>query len=83
MNVWLVAAAVFLATLIPLGISALRGAPFQRVAALELASVIETLILVLLAEGFDRDVYFELAVAFAVLSFIGNLVYVRLLEHWV
>lgn len=36
----------------------------------------------LLAEGFDRSIYFDLALTYAVASFVTNLVFVRFLERW-
>jgi len=81
-NAWLAAAAVVVATLLPVGIFSFRGPMFDRVVGLELASVLGTLALVLLAEGFDRDIYFDLAVVFAVASFAGTLAFVRFLERW-
>jgi multicomponent Na+:H+ antiporter subunit F len=83
MTVWLAAAAAMVALLIPLGLAAMRGSPLDRLVVLELASATSTTALILLAEGFDRDVYFELAVVMAVLSFAGNLVYARFLEQGV
>lgn len=80
---WLAAAVAMVAMLIPLGLRAMRGSPLDRLVTLELASATQTIVLILLAEGFDRDVYFELAVVMAVLSFAGNLVYARFLEHGV
>lgn len=82
MTVWLAAAVAMVALLIPLGLSAMRGSPLDRLVAVELASATQTVALILLAEGFDRDVYFELAVVMAVLSFAGNLVFARFLEQW-
>jgi multicomponent Na+:H+ antiporter subunit F len=83
MTAWLVTAAVLQAVFVIVALSVHRGSPFERVVALELASAIETLVLLSLAQGFDRDVYFDIAVIFAVVSFVGNLVYVRSLERWV
>ena len=82
MNTWLVAAAIVVATLLPVGVFCVRGPMFDRVVGLELASALGTLALVLLAEGFDRDIYFDLAVVFGVASFAGSLVFVRFLERW-
>jgi multicomponent Na+:H+ antiporter subunit F len=83
MTVWLTAAVAMIAMLIPLSIRAAHGSPFDRLVTVELASSIQTMTLLLLAEAFDRDVYFSLVVVMAVLSFAGNLVYVRFLEHGV
>jgi len=49
--------------------------------ALELATTLVTLTLVLLAEGFQRSSYFGVALAAAALGFVGNLVFVRFMEH--
>jgi multicomponent Na+:H+ antiporter subunit F len=82
-NVWLVAATVLLLGLVPCAGLCLRAGPSDRLVALELASVITTVELVLLAEGFHRDVYFDLALALALLSFAGGLVFAHFLERWV
>lgn len=82
MNVWLVAATVMLLALVPCGAVCLRGDPVRRLVGLELAALVTTLTLVLLAKGFDRDVYYDVALAFALLSFGGGLVFARLLERW-
>jgi multicomponent Na+:H+ antiporter subunit F len=53
------------------------------VIAMQLSSTITTLALVLIAQGANRDVYFDLAVVTAVLSYVGTLFYLRFLESWV
>jgi multisubunit Na+/H+ antiporter MnhF subunit len=83
MNPWLVAAALMLTALIPCALVALRGPPMQRLIGLEAASVVTTLGLLALAQGFDRDVYFDLSLVFAVMSVIGNLAYIRFYERWI
>jgi len=50
------------------------------VVALSLTGVIATLVLLLLAEGFHRQPFVDLAVAPAVMSFIGSVAFVRFLE---
>jgi len=35
------------------------------------------------AEGYDRSIYFDLALAYTGASFVANLVFVRFLERWV
>jgi multicomponent Na+:H+ antiporter subunit F len=81
-NAWLVGAAAFLVLLFPAGLLSMTGGVMERVVAMQLASTLGTLALVLLAEGFDRDVYFDLAVVMAVVSFAGTLFYLRSLEAW-
>jgi multicomponent Na+:H+ antiporter subunit F len=82
-NAWLWAAAASLLVLVPCGIRTLRGSTFDRLLGMQLGGVVITLALVMLAEGFDRSIYFDLAVVFGVLSFVGTLFFVRFLERWV
>jgi multicomponent Na+:H+ antiporter subunit F len=81
-NEWLVGALVALVLLLPAGLLTMRGELFDRMVALQLSSTIATLALVLLAQGFDRDIYYDLAVVAAFLSFEGTLFYLRFLETW-
>lgn len=83
MNVWLVAALALILGLVPCGVVAFRDAPMDRLVALELASVIASLLLLLLAQGFHRPPFFDLALALPLLSFAGGLVFARFFERWV
>ena len=49
--------------------------------ALELAGVIAPLVLLLMAEGFHRQPFADLALVLAFLSFAGSLAYARFLER--
>ncbi|HET7760688.1 MAG TPA: monovalent cation/H+ antiporter complex subunit F [Gaiellaceae bacterium] len=83
MNVWLVAATVLLAGLVPCGWVLLRGRIEDALVAVELVSTLVTVVLLLLAEGFHRSVYFELALVLAAMSFVGALVFVRFIgDRW-
>lgn len=82
MSPWLLAAAVLLFGLVPCGIAAFRGDVVERLIGLETASMVVTLLLVLLAEGFHRVNMYDLGLALALLSFGGGLVFVRFLERW-
>ncbi len=82
MNMWLAAGAGLLVALIPCGITCFRGRPEDRLAALELAGVIVTLELLLLAQAFHRPAFYDLAVTLAMLSFGGGMVFARFLERW-
>jgi multisubunit Na+/H+ antiporter MnhF subunit len=82
-NVWLVAATVLLAGLLPCGWVLLRARLLDALVALELASTLVTVVLVLLAEGFHRSSYFVVPLVLAALSFVGALMFVRLLgDRW-
>lgn len=77
-----VAAGVLVAGLLPAGIAVFRGDAVERLVALELAAVLVTLAVAALAIGMDRPAYLDLAVAGALLSFGGGLVFARFLERW-
>lgn len=80
MNVWLASAAALLTLSLACGIKGSRGSPLDRLVSLELAGALHVLALLLLAQGFDRDVYFVTAVALAVGSFVGSLILVHFFE---
>jgi multicomponent Na+:H+ antiporter subunit F len=81
-NVWMVASIALLAGLVPCGITCLRGDVADRLVGLEMAGVVVTLVLLLLAEAFGRVVYVDLALALALLSLAGGLVFARFLERF-
>jgi multisubunit Na+/H+ antiporter MnhF subunit len=82
MNVWLWAAAAMLIALIPAGIVCFRGPVEDRVVGLEFTSVIVTLELVLLAQGFSRSPFYDLPLTLAFLSFGSGLVFARYVQRW-
>ena len=83
MSFWLVAACLLLLGLVPCGFVIVRGSLLEGLAALELANVLNTLVLLLLAEAFHQPSFFDLALVLAVLSLAGGLVFARLLERWI
>ncbi len=83
MNVWMIATTVLLAELLPCVWVAMRGTIMSALAALELASTITTLALLMIAQGLRRDPFMDLALVSAILSFAGALTFVRFLERWV
>lgn len=75
---WLDAAAVLLVIgLLPGLVATLRGGPVDRLAGLILAGPVATLVLLLLAAGYGRPAYVDVAFVLALLSFAGSLVYAR------
>jgi multicomponent Na+:H+ antiporter subunit F len=80
-NAWLAAAAATLAGIVPCGWLCMRGTHVEALVALELATSLVTLTLVLLAQGFERSSYFILPLVAAALGFVGNLVFVRFMER--
>jgi multicomponent Na+:H+ antiporter subunit F len=81
-NAWLISATVLLFALVPAGIITFRGSSMDRLVGLEMASILTTLTLMLLAQGFQRIPFYDIALAAALLSFGGGLVFVRFLERW-
>jgi multisubunit Na+/H+ antiporter MnhF subunit len=82
-NAWLIATTVVLTGVLPCLWVAMRGTIVSALAALELASTITTLALVMIAQGLRRDPFMDLALVSAILSFAGALTFVRFLERWV
>ena len=67
--------------LIPCTAVALLAAPPHGLAAMQVAAVLLSTILVLLSEGFHRQPFVDLAVVFAPMSLVGSLVFARLMER--
>ena len=82
MNEWLIAATALAFALIPCLAVAVLTPPDHGLAALEIAGVLACTILVLLAEGFHRQPFIDLAVVLAPLTLIGSLVFARVMERY-
>jgi multisubunit Na+/H+ antiporter MnhF subunit len=83
MSAWLLAGA---GTLLAVGGCvwvAMRDSIMDRVLGVELGTSVIALTFLLLGEGFNRSIYFDLALVWAVLNVAGNLFLVRFLERWV
>jgi multisubunit Na+/H+ antiporter MnhF subunit len=80
-NEWEIAAAVLGFALIPCVAVALLSGPPSGLAAVQLAGVLLSTILMLLAEGFHRQPFIDLAVVFAPMSLVGSLLFARLMER--
>jgi multisubunit Na+/H+ antiporter MnhF subunit len=80
-NEWLIAALVlFVGALVPVSIAGLSRDTMAAAAALNLAGPVAALILLLLAEGFHRQPFVDLAVVLSVVSFVGSVIVARFLE---
>lgn len=82
MNAFTIAATVFVALLVPLGLLATTRRPIDGLIALELGSTLSTLALICLAAGLHRSFEFGVAIVAAVSSWIGGLVFARFLGRW-
>lgn len=81
MNEWEIAATVLGFALIPCAAVALLAAPPHGLAAIQVAAVLLSTILVLLSEGFHRQPFVDLAVVFVPMSLVGSLMFARLMEQ--
>lgn len=82
MNAWLIAAAALALGLLPCLWICSAGRVVERLIALQMANLLATLMIVLLAEGFERVSLYDVALALAFLSFGSTLVFVHFLERW-
>jgi multisubunit Na+/H+ antiporter MnhF subunit len=80
-NGWVGLATVMFAGVGACGLLAALREPPDGLVALELASVLGTLALLALAEGFHREPFGDLAVISALVSLTGNLAFARFLER--
>jgi multicomponent Na+:H+ antiporter subunit F len=81
MNEWQIAAAVLIAALVPCGWLCLRRSFAEGLVALQLAGILASLTVLLLAEAEGREPFADLALVLAVLSFAGTLLFARFLEE--
>ena len=81
MNAFVIAAIVMLASMVPAGVTLVRGELADAVVGYEFISTVTVMVFALLAEGFGRPGLFEFPVLLAV-CFGGGLVFVRGLERW-
>jgi multisubunit Na+/H+ antiporter MnhF subunit len=81
MNEWELAAIVLIAAIVPCVVVCVLASAPAALAALEVASTLATTALIVLAEGFHRQPFIDLAVVFAPLSLVGSFLFARLMER--
>ncbi len=81
MSAWELAAAGFVALLVPCGWLCVLRSFTDGVVAVQLAGAIASLALLTLAAGTGREPFATLALVLAVLSFAGTLICLRFLER--
>jgi multisubunit Na+/H+ antiporter MnhF subunit len=77
LNAFLIAATALLVMLLLPGFVIVRARAIDAIVALELAGTTITLVLLCLAEGFHRSVYFNVPLVASLAVWVGGLVYVR------
>ncbi|TNC23752.1 monovalent cation/H+ antiporter complex subunit F [Amycolatopsis alkalitolerans] len=80
MTVWLIAAgALLLGGLLPAMVVSYRDTAERRVVGLGLVSVTATLMMLVVCQAFGQSSYLIVPLTLALLSFVGTLVFTRLL----
>jgi multicomponent Na+:H+ antiporter subunit F len=82
MNIWFLSATILLVPLFVCGIMASRGTILKRFTAFQLGNNIAIIIMLLLAEGFGRYIFFDSALCFVILSAAGVLTFIKFIERW-
>lgn len=82
MNIWELAAEVLIFALVPLTWMAVRGEVRRRLVAFFMAGVVITLLLMLLTMAFHRMPMMDVALALALMSFGGGIVFARFLARY-
>lgn len=77
MNVWELAAQVMIFALAPLTWMSIRGDARHRLVAMFMVGVVLTLLLMVLTMAFNRMPMMDLAIAQALMSFGGGIVFAR------
>jgi multisubunit Na+/H+ antiporter MnhF subunit len=81
-NLWLPASAALLLCLVPCAIGVVRGTIADRLIALEAATVVSVLTLLTLEQGLERQSFFDLSLAMAVLMIPSTLLFARFYRRW-
>lgn len=79
MNLFTFAALAVATALLPCAEMSLRGSPERRLVGLEMTGMIIVISMALLAVGFHRPPFIDLALTLAIMSFGGGLVFARFL----
>ncbi|HZO95250.1 MAG TPA: monovalent cation/H+ antiporter complex subunit F [Candidatus Baltobacteraceae bacterium] len=82
MNVWYAASIAMLLCLIPCVVVAVRGRAIDALIALEVATALGVIALLLLEQGMQRQTFFDVSLALAVLAFPSTLLFARFYRRW-
>jgi multisubunit Na+/H+ antiporter MnhF subunit len=80
-NEWEIAAAALAIALVPCLAVCVLSPPTHGLVSVQLAGVLVSTILMLLAEGFHRQPFIDLAVILAPMSLVGAITFARLMER--
>ncbi len=80
---WSLASAALLPPLALIAVAGARGSTPMRMAALQLATSVVTILLVLLTFDFDQSSFIDIALGLALLTLPGTAGFALFLERWV
>lgn len=81
-NMWFAAAVPLLLCLVPCIVVAVRGSAIDALIAFEVASALAVLVLLLVEQGLQRQTFFDVSLALAVLSFPSTLLFAHFYRRW-
>jgi len=81
-NVWYAAAIPLLLCLVPCVVAALRGSTIDALIALEIATAIAVVVLLVVEQAMQRQTFFDVSLALAVLAFPSTLLFARFYRRW-
>lgn len=83
MNLWLLSAILLLGALLATGaVCCFCSELLGSIVAMELASGIAILTIVMFAQGWGYSSWYDMAIALALLNFPGAMIFVLFLERW-
>lgn len=82
MNAFLLAGTVLVVLMVLPAIVCLRARPIEGVVALQLCGTLLVTALLALTEGFHRSIYFNVPLIAAAVTWIGGLIFVRMLGRF-
>lgn len=82
MTPWMLATVALVPVFALAGLYACRGGTATRLVAVQLASSVATLVLILMTFAFDQSAFIDLALALTLLSLPGTLLMTLFLERW-
>jgi multisubunit Na+/H+ antiporter MnhF subunit len=82
MNVWLIASCVLLLCLAPCAVAVVRGTIADRIIGLQAGTLVAVLALLTIEEGLQRQSFFDLSLAMAVLAIPSTLLFGVFYRRW-
>jgi multisubunit Na+/H+ antiporter MnhF subunit len=82
LNVWYAGATLLLILLVPCVLVAVRGRMIDALVALEVATAATVVALLFMEQGMQRQTFFDVSLAMAVLTVSSTLLFARIYRRW-